>query len=133
LTLGLDLRGVLPTSAPASFGGSVVGSLASAIVAGCVRHRVLAVCALAGAGVERGSGIGYDQPRTVDAPWVALGARLAAEVPFARVLALQGLVDVLAPLTRTDLYIGPVDGGRLVYRTPAVASALGVGLVTYYP
>jgi hypothetical protein len=132
-SVGLDFRGVLPASAVASIGASVETSLAFAILAPCLRHRVVSVCALGAFGIERGSGTGFDQTRTVTAPWMALGGRLAAEFQVANILSLQPQVDLLVPLTRTELYAGPVDTGRLIYRTAPVASMLGVALVTYYP
>jgi hypothetical protein len=132
-SLGLELRGDLPAAAPALFGGSVETSLVAGFLVPCVRHRILAACALAGIGVERGAGSGYDQPARIDALWAAVGARLAVELTLVDPLGLRLAVDVLAPLTRTELYVGTISDARRLYRTPAVSSAFGAAVTTHFP
>jgi hypothetical protein len=132
-SLGLELRGVLPAERTMAGGGTVEGSLLAGLVSPCVRHRVVSLCLLVGAGYERGGGSGLYLQQTVYAPWVALGGRVMAELPFAKIMALQGLLDVLVPLTRSELYVGAVDGGQRVYRTATVSSALGLAVAAYFP
>jgi hypothetical protein len=129
-SVGAELRGDLPTSAPSLFGGRVETALVAGFVVPCVRHRLVVACALAGFGLERGSGSGYDGPTVVSAFWAALGARLALELKLFSPVGLRLHVDVLAPLTRTELYVGPAGGSsRLLYRTAAMSSVFGIALM----
>jgi len=133
-SVGFEVRGDLPASGPARFEGSVETSMVAGFIVPCVRHRILVGCLLAGAGVERGAGSGYDQPATVEAFWAAVGARLAVELTLVDPLGLRLGVDVLAPLTRTELYVGSVGNeARRLYRTPAVSSAFVAAVTTHFP
>lgn len=131
----LELRGDLPASAPAS-GGYATTSLMAAALVPCVHHRIVALCAVAGLGGEQVSGSGYLVPRSPSwALWAALGGRLQLQLALDRFLALALQVDMLAPITRTELYAGTPGqrDGELLFRTPAVQSAFGVGLSTRWP
>jgi hypothetical protein len=132
-SLGLELRGDLPTSAPSLLGGTVETALVAGLLAPCWRHQVLLVCALGGVGLERGAGGNYDHPARVDAFWAALGARLAFERILFDPIGLRLSADLLAPLTRSELYVGPVGNqARLAYRTPTVSSAFTAAVTTHF-
>jgi hypothetical protein len=133
-SLSVEVRGDLPSSTTAAYGGSVETSLVFATLVPCVHHRVVAVCALAAVGAERGSGTGYAQPHAATAPFAALGGRLAVELPFASLLAARVYADLLGALTHLELYVGTTaDPSRRVYRTPSVSSALGLALLAKFP
>jgi hypothetical protein len=133
-SLGVEMRGDLPASADAAFGGRVETALIIAMLVPCLRHKIASVCALAAFGAERGDGGGYNEPRSVVGFYAALGGRLAVDVPLPPPLAIRVHADLLAPLTRTELYAGSIgDLGHRLYRTPPVSSALGLALLAHFP
>jgi hypothetical protein len=131
-SVGFEMRGDLPASAAAAYGGTVQSSLIFGALVPCLRHRVAALCAIAALGVERGGGAGYADPRTVSGVWAALGGRIAVELPVASSVAVRVHADMLAALTRLELYVGVHDPGRRIYRTPDVSGALGLALLVSF-
>lgn len=131
-SLGVEIRWDLPARATAAFGGEAETSLIVGVLAPCVRHRVVAVCALAELGAERGAGAGYANPQVVNGFYAALGGRLAIEMQAFGPLWLRASADLLAPLTRLELYVGTVDKpDRRVYRTANLSSALGLAMMVH--
>ena len=133
-SFGLEVRGDLPADAAAAFAGRVETALIIGQAVPCLRHKIASVCALAAIGAERGDGRGYSDPRTVTGFYAALGGRLAVDLPLIAPVAARIYADLLAPLTRTELYAGSLgDLGHLIYRTPALSSALGLVLMAHFP
>jgi hypothetical protein len=124
----VELRGDLPGSADID-GGRVSASTMAAFVVPCVHHRLVAFCALAGAGGQEVAGSGYVLARSSWVPYAAAGARIELELAVSRVMALLLHVDVLAPLTRAELYVG-TERPQRVYRSEPISSSFGLLLST---
>lgn len=133
-SLGVEMRGDLPASAASAVGGRVETALIIGMIVPCVRHKLASVCALAAIGAERGDGGGYNEPRAVSSFYAAFGGRLAVDVPLPPPLAVRVSADLLAPVTRMELYAGSLgDLGHRLYRTPPVSSALGAAVLAHFP
>ena len=124
----VELRGDLPGSADID-GGRVSASTMAAFLVPCVHHRLVAFCALAGAGGQEVAGSGYVLARSSWVPYAAAGARIELELAVSRVMALLLHVDVLAPLTRAELYVG-TERPQRVYRSEPISSSFGLLLST---
>jgi hypothetical protein len=124
----VELRGDLPGSADID-GGRVSASTMAVFVVPCVHHRLVAFCALAGAGGQEVAGSGYVLARSSWVPYAAAGARIELELAVSRVMALLLHVDVLAPLTRAELYVG-TERPQRVYRSEPISSSFGLLLST---
>jgi hypothetical protein len=125
----VELRGDLPASGGDVDGGRVSAATMAGFLVPCVLHRVVAFCALAGAGGQHVAGEGYLAAREWWVPFAAFGGRIEVELAVTRVLAVAARVDVLAPVTRTELYVG-TERPQRVYRTPPVSSTFGLLLST---
>ncbi len=133
-SLGVEMRGDVPSAAPAAFGGRVETALIIGMIVPCVRHKVASICAIAAIGAERGDGGGYNAPRTVSSFYAAFGGRLAFDVPLPAPMAIRVHADLLAPVTRMELYAGSLgDLSHRLYRTPPVSSALGLAVLAHFP
>lgn len=95
----------------------------------CARRGIVAACALATAGVLRGVGSGLADERATMLPYAALGLRLSAGIPVTSVLALVIHGDVTAPLVEESLKVGE----QVVWTSPHVAAALGLGVAATFP
>ncbi len=124
----IELRGDLPGSAEVD-GGGVSASTMAAFLVPCVAHRTIAFCLLAGGGGQEVAGSGYLLSRSSWVPYAALGARVELDLPVSESLAVLFRVDVLAPLTRTELYVG-TERPQRVYRSAAISNSFGVALST---
>ena len=124
----VELRGDLPGSADVD-GGRVSASTMAAFLVPCVHHRLVAFCALGGAGGQEVAGSGYVLARSSWVPYGALGARIEIELAVSHAMALLFHVDVLAPLTRADLYVG-TERPQRVYESQPVSSSFGLLLST---
>ena len=110
------------TSAPTT--GSIRASVLAVLLAPCAHFRVLAGCALVGAGAMLGEGLNVTESRRDITPWAALGVRGAVELPLRRRLWLRAHLDLLGTLTRTTLYLN----GTAAWVTPQLSGLLGVSL-----
>lgn len=124
----VELRGDLLGAADAD-GGRVSATTMAAFLVPCVLHRIVAFCALAGAGGQEVAGSGFLASRSSWVPFAAVGGRVEVELAVSRVLAVAVRVDVLAPLTRTELFIG-TERPQRVYRTAALSNTFGLALST---
>ena len=127
-SLAVELRGDLPGSADVD-GGRVSASTMAAFLVPCVAHRVVAFCVLGGAGAQDVAGSGYLLSRESWVPYAAFGARLEFELAVSRSMAVLLHVDVLAPVTRAELYVG-TERPQRVYRSAPVSSSFGLALST---
>jgi hypothetical protein len=129
--VGLELRGDPPASASFGSHDSYATALVMVSLIPCLRHRMVAVCALASVGGERiSSTLGA---ATTWQPWAALGGRLALEFPLWRLLELRLFVDVALPVVRDQLTVGAPGPTIVVYATPAITSAFGGMLMARFP
>lgn len=131
-SIALEARADLPATAPTPSGGEVDAGLVLATLAPCLHLGVAAVCALGSVGVLRGTA---RDPSGSDAAsrrgsqlFVAVGARVAVEIPLHRLLALRLHADGLLPVTRTTVAVGEAN----VWTTPTFAGALGLGAVVTF-
>ena len=95
----------------------------------CVHFGPVVGCALGGAGVLSADGSDLMSAQHGSALYASVGVRGGVELPIAPHVAIRGLVDVQAPLTRTTLTIGTTD----VWTTPPVNLALGIGILGHFP
>jgi hypothetical protein len=68
------------------------------------------------------------EARTESIPFVALGARLGAELPITAPFLVRFHLDGMTPLTRPTLRLD----GSPVWRTPAFSGALGGALAAVF-
>jgi hypothetical protein len=127
-SLAVELRGDLPGSADID-GGRVSASTMAAFVVPCVFHRIVAFCAIGGAGGQEVAGSGFLASRSSWVPYGALGARVEIELPVSQVMAVLLHVDVMAPLTRAELYVG-TERPQRVYRSAPISNSFGLALST---
>jgi len=127
-SLSLELRGDLPAGRE-TLGGSAVASLMAVLLVACAHHRGLGVCALGGAGGQEVSGSGYLSAKSFWVPWAALGGRIELALPVSRQLAVTLHVDLLAPITRTQLQLGS-SRPLVVYRTAPLCNTFEITLST---
>jgi hypothetical protein len=128
-SLALEGRIDIPASETISAREGVETTLLLASIVPCVHHHSWMGCALVSAGALRGVGKEVDVPRKETTAYVAMGARLGAEIPLTYVLALQIHLDVLAPLIRTTLRLNDADA----WTTPPLSAALGAGVAATFP
>jgi hypothetical protein len=128
LSLALEGRADLPASVPLRV-GEVRTSLLGAGLVPCVHLRFLGACVPVTAGALRAAGHGIENSRKVTVFHLTIGVRLALAVPLSSRLSLVVQADVAAPLTEIELR---VDGKEL-WTTPALSSALGLGLEARIP
>src|SRR5262249_61455437 len=81
----------------------------------CYHYRLVAMCALVGGGVLRGSGVGVTNPSQDQSPFAVAGVRVALEIPLYRALHLAISADGLAHLTQVAFRIN----GKTEYTTRA--------------
>jgi hypothetical protein len=127
-SLAAEVRGDLPGSADVD-GGRVSASTMAAFLVPCVSHRVVALCLLGGGGGQEVAGSGYLLSRSSWVPYVAVGARIEIELAMTRIIALLLHVDLMAPITRAELYVG-TERPQRVYRSAPVSSSFGLLLST---
>jgi hypothetical protein len=127
-SLAVELRGDLPGSGGVD-GGHVSASTMAAFLVPCVSHRVVALCLLGGGGGQEVAGSGYLLSRSSWVPYAAVGGRIEIELALTRIIALDLHVDLMAPITRTELYVG-TERPQRVYRSEPVSSSLGLLLST---
>jgi hypothetical protein len=130
LSFGIEGRADLPASASLRVGeASASTSLLVASLVPCLHFRMVAACALATAGALRAAGHHLVDSRQVTLPYLALGARLAVEIPVTTRLSLGIHGDLTTPLTETELQ---VDGAS-VWTSPILSVALGIGVAATFP
>jgi len=128
LTIDLEGRADLPASIPLEV-GDVSTSLLVASLVPCVHWRMIAGCAVVTAGALRAAGHGLVDSRQVTDPYLALGARLAAEVRMTGKLYLVAHADASAPMITTELRVG----GEELWTTPPLSFLAGLGLGVSFP
>ncbi len=98
--------------------------LVSAGPSACAHERIGFVCAIGVVGDFRAAGTGRLLSRFSDSTYVALGARVGTEIPFARPFSLLIHASALVPLLRPSLRIED----ELLWRAPLVGGELGIGV-----
>lgn len=128
LSLGVEGRVDLPAHKGLRAGEASAYLLVGSVVP-CVHVDRATVCALATAGVRRVAGHGLLDQRSASLLYLGLGGRVGLTLPLGERLALGLHGDITAPLTRTRLEVS--DG--VVWTSPPVAVALGIGLAMRFP
>jgi hypothetical protein len=129
LSLGIEIRGDAAGAEALSAGGSVRTWLLTGGADGCYHHGVFGACGLIAAGAQHSSGTGLSPSLSSSTPYVALGARLQADLPLVRWLWLRPQIDAWVPLIHTTLKVEDAP----VWQTPAVSPVVGLGLVAQLP
>ena len=122
----LTLEGRVDYPTEVVVGGGAVGAapILAALVP-CYHVRWLAACAVAAAGILRGSARDLPDAHVDATPYFAAGARLAAELPVSARFALGAHLDVLATLTPTQLQVDQTE----VWRTAVASLTLGLSAI----
>jgi hypothetical protein len=123
-SVSIEGRADLPASREVDGGRVNLSSLAGTL-APCLHRRPFGGCLLATVLALRGSGHDLAEARQLTTALVALGARVAVEVPSRGSFAVRAHADVLGPLTRTTLKVG----GEPVWTSPPLSATLGVAAV----
>jgi hypothetical protein len=122
-SLTLEGRVDDPTEAD---GGAISAAPILAAAVPCYHVRWLAACAVAAAGILRGSARDDLPGAHVDmTAYCAAGARIAAELPVGGRFALGAHVDLLATLTPTHLRVDQAE----VWGTPVASATLGLSAI----
>jgi hypothetical protein len=130
LSLGIEVHADVPSSKSLQV-GSVSSSLYTASLVPCLRSTYLGFCALATAGVLHASGQGLVDSREVNFLYLAVGARVALTYPLGPRWSLGLFGDALSPLTENSLAVD--DNEHIVWRTPALAFAVSLGVAAKIP
>jgi len=121
-SFAVEGRADLPAERPVER-GTISGSVVAASAVPCVHPGAFAACGLVSVGAFRGAGHGLEDSRQVTTPYVALGGRVARDVPLGSLVGTFHL-DLALPLSRTRL---TVDGNE-VWSSPPVSAVLGLRL-----
>jgi hypothetical protein len=127
-SLGLEARADLPASTALRV-GEASSSLLLASVVPCAHVGVAAGCFLLTAGAQRVAGEGLVDSRRATLPYVGLGLRLGLGLPVWARTFLTAHADMTAPLTLARLKVDE----SVVWRSPTIALALGIGLAFRFP
>jgi hypothetical protein len=123
-SLGLEGRADLPVTTAAST-GELRTALWAATLVPCLHAGPFAGCALATGGVVRAAGRDLADARRVSAPYVAAGARAAAEWPATSALGLRLWVDARVPFGDVTLRVDD----DVAWRRPRLAVGAGLAVV----
>jgi hypothetical protein len=127
-SVGVEGRADLPSSKTLRAGEASAGLVVASLVP-CVRFGVASACGLATGGVRQVAGDGLVQARHATLPYFAFGGRAAVAWPMSERAALALHGDVTAPVTKTRLTVDD----EVVWTSPAIAVALGVGVAVLFP
>jgi hypothetical protein len=119
----VELRADLPARSDTPTGRVELGRFAALLVP-CARALNFGFCALLAVGVTYAHGEGYAFSQAVQAPYVAGGARLQAELPLGRRVRLAFHADVFGLATRVVLRVD----SAAVYRDAPASGAFGLTL-----
>ena len=129
LSLNIEARADLPASKSLRVGEASAWLLAGSLVP-CVHARAASACALATLGAMHvAGGGGLENPRHATLPYLALGVRAAALLPLTPAVSLAVHGDLTTPVTETRLTVG----SEVVWSSPTVAIALGLGVAYRFP
>jgi hypothetical protein len=95
----------------------------------CAHVGIATGCFLITAGVQRVAGDGLVHARQATVPYFGLGVRLGLALPIGARTALVFHGDATAPLTNIRLKVDDT----VVWTSPTIAVALGIGLAHRFP
>ncbi|MBN2573208.1 MAG: hypothetical protein JXP73_01465 [Deltaproteobacteria bacterium] len=127
-SVGIEGRVDLPSAMSLRVGEASAGLLVASLVP-CLRLGAASACALATGGARQVAGDGLDHARHATVPYLAFGGRLAAALPVSQRAALALHGDISAPVTKIRLKVDD----EVVWTSPAVAVALGLGIALAFP
>jgi hypothetical protein len=116
------------SSAPKDGVGRAESWLVAGAIAPCVHVAFAFACGLVEIGAIEARGLDVTQPETPSAPFVALGARLGAELPLSPVWAFRVGGDLLVDLNRPSLRI---DGTEM-WKFTVLAGGIAMGLAARF-
>lgn len=123
-SVGLEVRGSLPSTTDLERGGSLRTSLVGAAIVPCARMAWASACAVAFLGRMHAETTDVPRGASENFVHVAVGARLGADVPLASDLALRISAEALGTVAPFV-----VDaGGTHAYESDALAGLAGLGL-----
>jgi len=125
-SLAMELRFDAPTTLATPAGEARLWAATGWLVP-CARRSWLAGCALVGAGLQHGTGVGVVDARSGSSAWFGAGLRAAFRAALWERTALVFHADLLFVPSRIATRLGqpPVE----IWRTPLVSGALGVGVI----
>ncbi|HEY3357732.1 MAG TPA: hypothetical protein VGQ83_31050 [Polyangia bacterium] len=126
-SLGLEARADLPASMAVGR-GSISSWLLLAALVPCAHHRVLGACAIVAGGAQRGAGRDLVGARQATLPFLALGGRVALELPVRGPIFGRLHADLVVPLARGTLQVNARD----VWTGTAVEGAVGGAIGVYF-
>jgi hypothetical protein len=128
-SLSLELRGDAPSSRGSAAGpGHVRAWSYQATLAPCARYVSASFCVLGAVGLLYARGEGITDPRSDDAVFVTVGARVQGDWPLSAAFSLRAHADGTFDLRRASLQIGGADA----WTAPLFAVAAGVGVVAHF-
>lgn len=105
-SLAIEVRSDAPREVEITMASRVDVWKSVVSVSPCLHAGAFGVCAIASAGVIRGSSTGLVDARTAFSPTAMVGGRLTWEHPFTRLLSLRLHVDAEAIVTTTRFEVG---------------------------
>jgi hypothetical protein len=127
----------LAAEATSIAGGSVdtSGTVQSAFFGGalmpCVHLKWFGLCGRLAAGAEVSSASELTQEKgTQTSPYLAVGARVLAEIPISSILLVRPQVTVEAPILQTALLVGTT---QVAWQTPPIAGSVGLQVAARLP
>jgi hypothetical protein len=126
-SVSIEGRADLPRSRSVG-GGSINAGTLAATLAPCLRQGPFGACALATLEALRGSGQDLDNAHQLTSLFAAVGGRALVEFPDTGSAAVRLHADVVSPLTRTTLKVGP----DAVWTSPPVTAAVGLAVVVKF-
>lgn len=128
VSVGLEGRADLPVTAPLRVGDMRTSLLTGSVVP-CLHSWIFSGCLLTTAGALRAAGHGLVDERAVTMSFLAIGGRLALELPITRSVLVVLHGDVLAPLTETILRVS----NEVVWNSSPLAAAVGLCVGARFP
>jgi hypothetical protein len=128
-SLSLELRADAPSTRNSGSGpGQVRTGSVEATLAPCARYGVASFCALGAIGLLYARSAEITDPRSAQALFVAVGARVQGDWPLSRTFAVRVHADGSFDLRRASLQI---DGAN-AWTAPPFAIAGGAGIVAHF-
>ena len=124
-SLTVEGRVDYPTEQAVKGGGAVGAAPILGEAVPCYHVHWFAACVVAAAGTLRGSARDLPDARADLTPYLAAGARLAAELPVNARFTVGAHFDLLATLTPTHLQVDQME----VWRTPVAFGTLGFSAI----
>jgi hypothetical protein len=128
-SVGLEVRGDLPASAPSNVAPYDVQSwLAAGALVPCVHVRAVFGCGVVAIGDLEATSVGTASPKSAQDLWAAAGGRLGVDLPLVERWSLRVYGELLGSLRRDTLSID----GTLAYRYSPASGGAGVVALLHF-